>query len=147
MRIQFVAKHGVERPINDSGHMPIERGWLGGADGGGRTHTLSRVPDFESSASANSATSASQVAEHASRSVCRLIRALSDRLNLTQDAKGRATHTAIHSGTKGARRPYHAGRYPRLRVRRKHSFEIRPNLLLRGQWCRQRSWSAGPHEG
>ena len=31
--------------------------WVG-ADGGGRTHTLSRVPDFESSASANSATSA-----------------------------------------------------------------------------------------
>ena len=30
----------------------------GGADGGGRTHTLSRVPDFESGASANSATSA-----------------------------------------------------------------------------------------
>ena len=30
-----------------------------GADGGGRTHTLLRVPDFESSASANSATSAS----------------------------------------------------------------------------------------
>jgi hypothetical protein len=29
-----------------------------GADGGGRTHTLLRVPDFESSASANSATSA-----------------------------------------------------------------------------------------
>ena len=29
-----------------------------GADGGGRTHTLSRVLDFESSASANSATSA-----------------------------------------------------------------------------------------
>jgi hypothetical protein len=29
-----------------------------GADGGGRTHTLVRVPDFESSASANSATSA-----------------------------------------------------------------------------------------
>jgi hypothetical protein len=33
------------------------RPW-GGADGGGRTHTLSRVLDFESSASANSATSA-----------------------------------------------------------------------------------------
>src|SRR5579864_6092241 len=33
-------------------------GFLGGADGGGRTHTLLRVPDFESSASANSATSA-----------------------------------------------------------------------------------------
>ena len=29
-----------------------------GADGGGRTHTLSRVPDFESGASASSATSA-----------------------------------------------------------------------------------------
>src|SRR2546428_9111496 len=29
-----------------------------GADGGGRTHTPFRVPDFESSASANSATSA-----------------------------------------------------------------------------------------
>ncbi len=29
-----------------------------GADGGGRTHTLVRVPAFESSASANSATSA-----------------------------------------------------------------------------------------
>ena len=33
--------------------------FIDGADGGGRTHTLSRVPDFESSASANSATSAS----------------------------------------------------------------------------------------
>ena len=31
-----------------------------GADGGGRTHTLSRVLDFESSASANSATSATK---------------------------------------------------------------------------------------
>jgi hypothetical protein len=31
---------------------------VNGADGGGRTHTLSRVLDFESSASANSATSA-----------------------------------------------------------------------------------------
>ena len=29
-----------------------------GADGGGRTHTSSRIPDFESGASANSATSA-----------------------------------------------------------------------------------------
>ena len=29
-----------------------------GADGGGRTHTTLRLPDFESSASANSATSA-----------------------------------------------------------------------------------------
>ena len=29
-----------------------------GADGGGRTHTASRLLDFESSASANSATSA-----------------------------------------------------------------------------------------
>src|SRR6266446_2768479 len=34
------------------------RGILGGADGGGRTHTSLRIPDFESSASANSATSA-----------------------------------------------------------------------------------------
>src|SRR5437867_2176690 len=33
-------------------------GKFDGADGGGRTHTLLRVPDFESSASANSATSA-----------------------------------------------------------------------------------------
>ena len=32
--------------------------FLVGADGGGRTHTPLRVPDFESSASANSATSA-----------------------------------------------------------------------------------------
>ena len=31
---------------------------LYGADGGGRTHTSSRIPDFESGASANSATSA-----------------------------------------------------------------------------------------
>ena len=31
---------------------------LDGADGGGRTHTSSRIPDFESGASANSATSA-----------------------------------------------------------------------------------------
>lgn len=35
-----------------------------GADGGGRTHTLSRVLDFESSASANSATSATKGAEY-----------------------------------------------------------------------------------
>ena len=39
----------------------------GGADGGGRTHTLSRVPDFESSASANSATSAAQLSSTYSR--------------------------------------------------------------------------------
>ena len=32
-----------------------------GASGGGRTHTLLRVPDFESSASANSATLATGV--------------------------------------------------------------------------------------
>ena len=31
-----------------------------GADGGGRTHTSLRIPDFESSASANSATSATR---------------------------------------------------------------------------------------
>ena len=31
-----------------------------GADGGGRTHTSSRILDFESSASANSATSATR---------------------------------------------------------------------------------------
>src|SRR6516225_1839595 len=35
--------------------------FLVGADGGGRTHTPLRVPDFESSASANSATSATRV--------------------------------------------------------------------------------------
>jgi hypothetical protein len=35
-----------------------------GADGGGRTHTLSRVLDFESSASANSATSALLIINH-----------------------------------------------------------------------------------
>ena len=35
-------------------------GDFGGADGGGRTHTTLRLPDFESSASANSATSAHQ---------------------------------------------------------------------------------------
>ena len=32
-----------------------------GADGGGRTHTSSRILDFESSASANSATSATKM--------------------------------------------------------------------------------------
>src|SRR5450756_2939522 len=32
-----------------------------GADGGGRTHTPFRIPDFESSASANSATSATSI--------------------------------------------------------------------------------------
>ena len=32
-----------------------------GADGGGRTHTSLRIPDFESSASANSATSATRL--------------------------------------------------------------------------------------
>jgi hypothetical protein len=37
-----------------------------GADGGGRTHTLVRVPDFESSASANSATSATKSAQYKS---------------------------------------------------------------------------------
>src|SRR5882757_3927628 len=37
-----------------------------GTDGGGRTHTLVRVPDFESSASANSATSATR------QSACKL---------------------------------------------------------------------------
>jgi hypothetical protein len=39
-------------------------GVINGADGGGRTHTLSRVPDFESSASANSATSATLITKH-----------------------------------------------------------------------------------
>ena len=34
-----------------------------GADGGGRTHTLLRVLDFESSASANSATSATKISK------------------------------------------------------------------------------------
>ena len=51
-------------------------GWFGkwamtsvgvGADGGGRTHTLSRVPDFESSASANSATSAQLITKNLQR--------------------------------------------------------------------------------
>ena len=37
-----------------------------GADGGGRTHTPLRVPDFESSASANSATSAALRPGHSS---------------------------------------------------------------------------------
>ena len=37
-----------------------------GADGGGRTNTLVRVPDFESSASANSATSATKAAQYKS---------------------------------------------------------------------------------
>ena len=36
----------------------LSLGRKNGADGGGRTHTLLRVPDFESGASANSATSA-----------------------------------------------------------------------------------------
>src|SRR5437016_12672598 len=36
----------------------LKKSYPDGADGGGRTHTLSRVLDFESSASANSATSA-----------------------------------------------------------------------------------------
>ena len=40
-----------------SGHSKVGS-LFDGADGGGRTHTLFRVPDFESSASANSATSA-----------------------------------------------------------------------------------------
>ena len=38
--------------------LPIDYQESNGADGGGRTHTLLRVPDFESGASANSATSA-----------------------------------------------------------------------------------------
>ena len=42
--------------------MVVFLGTVVGADGGGRTHTLLRVPDFESSASANSATSATMVA-------------------------------------------------------------------------------------
>ena len=37
-----------------------------GADGGGRTHTSSRIPDFESSASANSATSAQVISPSSS---------------------------------------------------------------------------------
>jgi hypothetical protein len=40
--------------------------YLNGADGGGRTHTLVRVLDFESSASANSATSAPKVNQYIS---------------------------------------------------------------------------------
>ena len=40
------------------GNRPRFLFWFVGADGGGRTHTTSRSQDFESSASANSATSA-----------------------------------------------------------------------------------------
>src|SRR6266487_3393773 len=40
---------------------PSEGKMSSGADGGARTPTLFRVPDFESSASANSATSAPQI--------------------------------------------------------------------------------------
>jgi hypothetical protein len=39
-------------------------GYLVGTDGGGRTHTLLRVLDFESSASANSATSATSITNY-----------------------------------------------------------------------------------
>jgi hypothetical protein len=42
-------------------------GIIDGADGGGRTHTTLRLPDFESSASANSATSATLITRHLCR--------------------------------------------------------------------------------
>ena len=45
-------------PLRNKAEMAFILGVIDGADGGGRTHTLLRVPDFESSASANSATSA-----------------------------------------------------------------------------------------
>src|SRR5579872_519200 len=47
---------GVDGPEAHDWQLPL----FNGADGGGRTHTLSRVLDFESSASANSATSATK---------------------------------------------------------------------------------------
>ena len=49
--------HG-KRPLIVTNHTAAGKKEDDGADGGGRTHTLLRVPDFESSASANSATSA-----------------------------------------------------------------------------------------
>ena len=44
---------------------------MSGADGGGRTHTSSRIPDFESSASANSATSARPYRYNSVRGCCK----------------------------------------------------------------------------
>ena len=41
-------------------HYTMNSPMFSGADGGGRTHTPFRIPDFESSASANSATSATR---------------------------------------------------------------------------------------
>src|SRR2546428_356370 len=63
-RVREQSKHWQDRAerVNGGVHCAGEpRGAsesLVGADGGGRTHTLFRVPDFESSASADSATSA-----------------------------------------------------------------------------------------
>src|SRR5215468_5716696 len=54
MRTWRLERNSWVPPGSDLGSMPTKVG----ADGGGRTHTLLRVPDFESSASANSATSA-----------------------------------------------------------------------------------------
>jgi hypothetical protein len=54
-------EHGVTRPpvpMLQKCTDAIQRTAIVGADGGGRTHTSSRIPDFESGASANSATSA-----------------------------------------------------------------------------------------
>jgi hypothetical protein len=48
------------RPIYGGGHTSFTLNF-DGADGGGRTHTSFRILDFESSASANSATSATWV--------------------------------------------------------------------------------------
>ena len=52
------------RSVSDNQRSSFQLQFIDGADGGGRTHTLSRVPDFESSASANSATSASLITKH-----------------------------------------------------------------------------------
>src|SRR5262245_6022064 len=48
----------MRQPLGKSRDLEQFLYFSNGADGGGRTHTLLRVPDFESSASANSATSA-----------------------------------------------------------------------------------------
>src|ERR1035441_5774350 len=72
---QGKAREGIGKPVVQVLYLQtlvkttVFLGIIDGADGGGRTHTLSRVLDFESSASANSATSATLITKH----LCRLV--------------------------------------------------------------------------
>jgi hypothetical protein len=58
METQEISQQKMEPPFFFLPKMMINAVEKSGADGGGRTHTSSRILDFESSASANSATSA-----------------------------------------------------------------------------------------